>query len=43
MLMLPYTEVVSEDDRLVCRKLCMKVVFRSEQFLRSMLSKVKDP
>ena len=41
--MFPYTEGVSEDVRLVYRKLAMKVVFRSGQFLCSMLTKVKDP
>ena len=42
MVMLPYTEGVSEDIRRVCRKFGMKVVFRSGLSLRSMLTKVKD-
>ena len=40
--MLPYMEGVSEDIRHVCRQLGMKVVFRSGQFLHSLLPKVKD-
>ena len=43
LVMLPYTEGVSEDVKRVCRKFGMKVVFRSGQSLRSMLTKVKDP
>ena len=42
LVMLPYTKGVSEDVQRVCRKFCMKVVFRSGQSLRSMLFKVKD-
>ena len=42
MVMLPYTEGVSEDIRQVCRKFSMKVVFRSGQSLRSMLTKVNN-
>ena len=42
LVMLPYTEGVSEDIRQVCRKFGMKVVFKSELSLRSMLTKVKD-
>ena len=42
LVMLPYTEGVSEDIRWVCRKFGMKVVFRSGLSLRSMLTKVKD-
>ena len=38
----PYTEGVSEDIRRVCRKFGLKVVFRSELSLRSMLTRVKD-
>ena len=43
LVMLPYIEGVSEDVKRVCRKFGMKVVFRSGQSLRSMLTKVKDP
>ena len=43
LVMLPYTEGVSEDVGRVCRKFGMKVVFRSGHSLRSMLTKVKDP
>ena len=43
LVMLPYTEWVSEDVKRVCKKFGMKVVFRSGQSLRSMLTKVKDP
>ena len=43
LVMLSYTEGVSEDVRRVCRKFAMKVVFRSRQCLCSMLTKVKDP
>ena len=43
LVMLPYTKGVSEDVQRVCRKFCMKVVFRSGQSLHSMLFKVKDP
>ena len=43
LVMLPYIEGVSEDVKWVCRKFGMKVVFRSGQSLRSMLTKVKDP
>ena len=42
LVMIPYTEGVSDDIRWVCRKFGMKVVFRSGQSLRSMLTKVKD-
>ena len=42
LVMLPYTEGVSEDIRRVCRKFGMKVVFKSGLSLRSMLTKVKD-
>ena len=42
LVMLPYTEGVSEDIRRVCRKFGLKVVFRSELSLRSMLTRVKD-
>ena len=42
LVMLPYTEGVSEDIRRVCKKFGMKVVFRSGLSLRSMLCKVKD-
>ena len=41
--MLPYTEGVSEDVKQVCRKIGMKVIFRSGQSLRSMLTKANDP
>ena len=43
LVMLPYTKGISEDVQRLCRKFCMKVVFRSGQSLRSMLFKVKDP
>ena len=43
LVMLPYTEGVSEDVRLVCRKFGMKIVFRTGQSLCSMLTTVKDP
>ena len=43
LVMLPYTEGVSEDVRRVCRKFGMKAVFRSGHSLCSMLTKVKDP
>ena len=43
LVMLPYIEGVNEDVKRVCRKFGMKVVFRSGQSLRSMLTKVKDP
>ena len=43
LVMLPYTEGVSEDVGRVCGKFDMKVVFRSGHSLRSMLTKVKDP
>ena len=43
LVMLPYTEGVSEDVRQVCRKFGMKVVFRSGQSFHSILTKVKDP
>ena len=43
LVMLPYTEGVSEDVRQVCKTFGMKVVFRSGHSLHSMLSKVKDP
>ena len=42
LVMLPYTEGVSEDIRRVCRKFGLKVVFRSGLTLRSMLTRVKD-
>ena len=42
LVMLPYTEGVSEDIRRVCRKFGLKVVFRSGLSLRSMLTRVKD-
>ena len=42
LVMLPYTEGVSEDIRRVCRKFGMKIVFRSGLSLRCMLTKVKD-
>ena len=42
LVMLPYTEGVSDDIRRVCRKFGMKVDFRSRQSLHSMLTKVKD-
>ena len=43
LVMLPYTEGVSEDVTWVCRKFGMEVVFRSGQSLHSMLTKVKYP
>ena len=43
LVMLPYTEGVSEDVRWVCRKFGMKAVFMSGHSLCSMLTKVKDP
>ena len=43
LVMLLYTEGVSEDVRQVCRKFGMKVVFRSGQSFHSILTKVKDP
>ena len=43
LVMLTYTEGVSEDIRRACRKFGMKTVFRSGQSFRSMLTKVKDP
>ena len=42
LIMLPYMERAYENIRHVCRKFGMKVVFRTEQSHRSMLSKVKD-
>ena len=42
LVMLPYTEGVSEDIRRVCRKFGLKVVFRSGLSLCSMLTRVKD-
>ncbi len=42
LVMLPYTEGVSEDIRRACRKFGLKVVFRSGLSLRSMLIRVKD-
>ena len=42
LVMLPYTEGVSEDIRWVCRKFGLKVVFRSGLSLCSMLTRVKD-
>ena len=43
LVMLPYTDGVSEDVRRVCRKFGMKAVLRSGQSLHSMMIKVKDP
>ena len=42
LMMLPYTEGVSEDIRWVCRKFGLKVVFRSGLSLRSMLTRVEE-
>ena len=42
LVMLPYTEGVSDDIRRVCRKFGMKVVFKSGRSLCSMLTKVKN-
>ena len=42
LVMLPYTEGVSEDIRRVCRKFGLKVIFRSGLSLRCMLTMVKD-
>ena len=42
LVMLPYTEGVSEDIRRVCRKFGLKVIFRSGLSLCSMLTRVKD-
>ena len=43
LVMLPYAEWGSEDVRQICRKFGIKFVFRSGQFLRSMVNKVKGP
>ena len=42
LVVLPYTEGVSENMRRVCRKFGRNVAFRSSHSLRSMLTKVKD-
>ena len=42
LVMLPYTEGVSEVVKWVCGKFGMNVIFRSGQSLCSMLTKVQD-
>ena len=42
LVVLPYVAGVSENIRRVCRKFDVRVVFRSGQTLRSMLTRVKD-
>ena len=39
----PYVSGLSEDIRRVCRQFNIRVAFRSGRFLRSMLTRVKDP
>ena len=41
-VVIPYVAGMSEDIRRVCRKFNIRVVFKSGQTLRSMLTKVKD-
>ena len=41
-MVIPYVAGMSEDIRRVCRKFNIRVVFKSRQTLRSMLTKVKD-
>ena len=42
LVVIPYVAGMSEDIRRVCRKFNIRVVFKSGQTLRSMLTKVKD-
>ena len=42
LVVIPYVAGMSEDIRHVCRKFNIRVVFKSGQTLRSMLTKVKD-
>ena len=42
MAVIPYVACVSEDIRHVCRKFGVRTVFRSEQTLRSTLTRAKD-
>ena len=42
IVMIPYVAGVSEVIRYVCRKFDVKVIFKSRQTLRSMLTRVRD-
>ena len=42
LVVIPYVAGMSEDIRHVCRKFNLRVVFKSRQTARSMLTKVKD-
>ena len=42
LVVIPYVAGMSEDIRRVCRKFNIRIVFKSGQTLRSMLTKVKD-